>query len=212
MLRIGLAIQRPLLALGVETALVQAGLTVQPYPTQEAQLIREIRQKPPEILMIDPDQFRPDIVLIGKLLRSARSRVIAIIRPEQSGLIPSLFRTGIHGCLFDCCATDQLSRAIEVVRTGNVFCSPLVAEWMQRHSAGGNPQDTTAEARNLSAVEEKVAALLASDLRNKEIAERLMIKTRTVEIHRAAIMRKLQVRTAAGIVRFAVLSGLMDAS
>jgi FixJ family two-component response regulator len=56
-------------------------------------------------------------------------------------------------------------------------------------------------AASLTACERAIAELLAQGLMNREIAERLSIAVRTVEVHRAAVLRKLGVKSAADVAR-----------
>jgi DNA-binding CsgD family transcriptional regulator len=68
-----------------------------------------------------------------------------------------------------------------------------------------------AAARPLSARERDVLRLLAEGLRAREIAARLGIKTKTVETHRANLLRKLGLRRLAELVRYAVRNGMVEA-
>jgi DNA-binding NarL/FixJ family response regulator len=55
-----------------------------------------------------------------------------------------------------------------------------------------------------------VLALIAQGRMNKEIASELGISVRTVETHRDSLMRKLHIRTTAGLTRFALETGMLD--
>jgi DNA-binding NarL/FixJ family response regulator len=84
-----------------------------------------------------------------------------------------------------------------------------VTELREAHSAikdGGT--DFTTE---LTSREREVAVLLAEGKSNKQVAARLGISVRTAEAHRARIMRKLRVGSLAGLVKFAMKSGLIGA-
>ncbi|MFZ1988920.1 MAG: response regulator [Alphaproteobacteria bacterium] len=62
----------------------------------------------------------------------------------------------------------------------------------------------------LSAREKEVFHLLAQGLQNADISNRLNISTRTVEVHRANLYRKLEVKNLAALVRLALLAGLVS--
>ena len=68
-----------------------------------------------------------------------------------------------------------------------------------------NPDDI--ETADLSAREREIVTHIAEGLSNKEIASLLNIGTRTVETHRERLMRKLNIRSIAGLTRFAILNG-----
>ena len=63
----------------------------------------------------------------------------------------------------------------------------------------------------ISAREKSVVQLIAEGLTNKQIAEVLSVSLKTVEAHRAAAMRKLNVTTTAGLIRYAVRNKLVEA-
>lgn len=58
--------------------------------------------------------------------------------------------------------------------------------------------------------EEEVLKLVAEGLTNKEIGEYLFISHRTVDTHRTNLMRKLNINNAAGLIRFAFKSGIIQ--
>ena len=58
---------------------------------------------------------------------------------------------------------------------------------------------------------EKVVVLMSTDFTTREIASKLGIKIKTVEFHRATIKQKLRVKSIAGIVRYAIRAGLIQA-
>ena len=62
----------------------------------------------------------------------------------------------------------------------------------------------------LTAREREVLVHIAQGATNKEIGARLGISVRTVESHREAVMRKLQLRGTASLTRFAIDSGLVE--
>jgi DNA-binding CsgD family transcriptional regulator len=60
--------------------------------------------------------------------------------------------------------------------------------------------------------EREISCLIAQSHSSKEVASRLNISVKTSENHRANLMRKLGVHDVAGLVRFAIRHGLIDAS
>jgi len=62
----------------------------------------------------------------------------------------------------------------------------------------------------ISKREIEVLKLLACELSNKEIADKIFISTRTVESHRRNTMKKLNVKNLAGLIRYAVKEGLIE--
>jgi DNA-binding NarL/FixJ family response regulator len=61
----------------------------------------------------------------------------------------------------------------------------------------------------LSDREKEITSLIAEGMSNTEIGEKLFISARTVDTHRANIMKKLEIKNLAGLIRFAISSGLV---
>jgi DNA-binding CsgD family transcriptional regulator len=64
---------------------------------------------------------------------------------------------------------------------------------------------------HLSTRQKQIILLISEDLTAKEIGERLGISAKTVEFHRTLIRQRLEVAGTAGIVRYAIRAGLVDA-
>lgn len=65
------------------------------------------------------------------------------------------------------------------------------------------------EARALTKREQEVICLVAEGFKNREVAEKLGIRVKTVETHRANIMNKLALRNVAQLIRYAIQKGLV---
>jgi DNA-binding NarL/FixJ family response regulator len=105
---------------------------------------------------------------------------------------------------------SEILSAIRAVVRGGSYFSPtvareIVAQIRDPRPAGEQPFSV------LSAREREVLHLIAEGLAAKEIAVQLGISTKTVEAHRTSLMRKLGVRKATELVRYAVRHGLIEA-
>ena len=102
---------------------------------------------------------------------------------------------------------DRVSTLCEAIRTasrGEVYLSPEVSGFvLQGYLHGGQ-----GEADPLSPREREILQLIAEGHTGREIAERLGLKPKTVDNHRANIMDKLGIHTTAGLVRYALQAGL----
>jgi DNA-binding NarL/FixJ family response regulator len=103
-----------------------------------------------------------------------------------------------------------MREAVRAVHGGEAFFSPLIARQLSATLAG-KPADEGGKATLdlLTARERDVLVRIAEGRTNKEIAAELGISPRTVETHRLSLTRKLDIRSVAGLTRFALETGLI---
>ena len=105
------------------------------------------------------------------------------------------------------CCDEQIVRAIEALARHHAYFSDHVSEtllenFVEQAGAGSNGVALTARER-------EVVQLIAEGNSNKKIAHLLSISVKTVETHRSASMRKLDIHSTAELVRYAVRSRLI---
>jgi DNA-binding NarL/FixJ family response regulator/signal transduction histidine kinase len=169
------------------------------------------------------ERHRPDVAVLDiSMPGESGIQVAARLRrtlPEIRILILSMYdnaeyvlesvRAGAHGYILKDTAATELRRAIRAVQDGEAFLSPPVASRLTAAVRGElEREQRTSDAGSLSAREREVLRGIARGQTNKEIASFLGISHRTVETHRESLMRKLRIRTVAGLTRFALESGL----
>ena len=101
-------------------------------------------------------------------------------------------------------ADFELLRAIEAVREGKKFISPLLATEMADLALRDKPADTDP----LTLREKTIVKLLAEGKTPKEIADLLYISIFTVRRHRENILRKLNLKKLADLIRYALSQGI----
>ena len=114
---------------------------------------------------------------------------------------------GTDGYLLKEDTDTQLIAAIESIRQGRIFLSPLLSEDLTSNlidfiNRTGKPGDET-----LSNREKEVLTLLSEGKSSKEIAKLLFISHRTVDHHRARINRKLNIQNIVDLVKYAIREG-----
>lgn len=164
-------------------------------------------------------ELRPDVVVLdismpGGSGLEATARIRECV-PETRVLILSIHdnpeyvmgsvEAGAHGYLRKDADPAELREAVRAVHAGDGFFSPVAA---QRLSDGVRNASRRAARRSklgsLTTRELEVLQGVASGLTNRAIADQLGISSRTVETHRESVMRKLGIRTVAGLTRFTV--------
>jgi len=116
-------------------------------------------------------------------------------------------RAGAHGYLLKDTAGTELRNAIRAVCRGESYFSPPVASRLSAAVRG--EQESHHALDQLTAREREVLLGIVRGHTNKQIATDLGISHRTVETHRESLMRKLGVRTVAGLTRLALEAGLI---
>jgi two-component system response regulator NreC len=167
--------------------------------------------------------LRPDVAVLDlSLPDDSGLRVAAELRriaPETHVLILSMhdnteyvmesLRAGVHGYLLKDAAATELRGAIRAVRRGESFFSPAIAGRLGAVLRGDPEAQLGSGLSQLSGRERQVLIGVARGRTNREIALELGISHRTVETHRESLMRKLGVRTVAGLTRLALEAGLI---
>ncbi|MGQ0655645.1 MAG: response regulator [Betaproteobacteria bacterium] len=164
---------------------------------------------------------RPDVVLMdiamkgmtgldaAARLRERLPEVRVVILSMHSGeeYVLQALRAGAAGYLLKDAATGELELALRSVMRGESWLSPAVS----RQVVEGYVQRTAGEvaAEVLTARQREVLRLVAGGKSTKEIAFLLNLSVKTVETHRAQIMERLGIRDVAGLVRYALRTGLL---
>ena len=116
------------------------------------------------------------------------------------------FSAGADGYLLKENARSDLIAAIDKIRQGKTYVSPLITDLIGEmfvHNKGRS----TAPSEPLTTREIEVLTLLSEGKSSKEIAELLFISTMTVQNHRANIKKKLNIRKNADLVKYAIQKG-----
>ncbi|HEY3215024.1 MAG TPA: response regulator transcription factor [Candidatus Eisenbacteria bacterium] len=134
-------------------------------------------------------------------------KVLVLSMHANSEYVARAVRVGADGYLLKDSAVQDLLAAIESVRNGRPYYSPAIqrelGELLRATSRPTRPIDLLTER------EREILRLVAEGLSTKEIAARLDIGPRTVETHRANLMRKLELRSVALLTQFAIREGLL---
>src|SRR5262249_44252159 len=117
-------------------------------------------------------------------------------------------KSGADGYLLKESAAQELLAAIDAVMTGSSFHSPQIQTQLAALVRSGSSAASRAIDR-LTDRERAVLRAIAAGRSTKQVAARLGIGTRTVETHRANLMRKLDLHSVALLTQFAIREGLV---
>lgn len=202
------------LLLADEMALVRDGLAAICQSSHQYRIIAQcsdghaawdsIQTLRPDIAILDLSLTELSTLELISRVRNAQipTRLVVIAsRLERSMLVEAL-RQGADGYVLKSCPGDQLLAALQHVSTGGVYLSPALH--VDDFSGGRLRRSCSDPLQLLSTREFQVFTLLVDGIRAKEIASRLELSPKTVDTHRASLMRKLKIHDVAGLVKFAI--------
>jgi DNA-binding NarL/FixJ family response regulator len=138
------------------------------------------------------------------------TRVLILSMYSNEAYVTQTLQAGAKGYLLKDAAHSELTRAVTLVGEGKSYLSPAVATFLHDERVRSLVGRGVADRYDLlSEREREIFQLVAEGRSNKEIAEVLCLATSTVETHRAHIMEKLNVHSAAEIVLYAVRKGVV---
>lgn len=169
------------------------------------------------------ERLRPGVLLLDLMLprlsglevtrqvcqRSLRTRVVILSMYADEAYVLEALRNGAVGYVLKEAGIADLVQAIDEVTAGRRYLSPPLSEhaieaFVQKaHMAPKDPYET------LTTREREVLHLAAEGHGASKIARRLSISPRTVEMHRANLMRKLGMQTQTDLVRYALRRGIL---
>jgi DNA-binding NarL/FixJ family response regulator len=136
-------------------------------------------------------------------------RVIMLSMHDNEAYVRQALRAGATGYLLKDSSPVELELAIRAVAQGGSYLSPMVS----RHVVSDFIRQRTEEdvADGLTPRQREILQLIAEGRTNVQMAESLSLSVKTVESHRAMLMQRLDIHDVAGLVRYAVRSGLIPA-
>lgn len=168
--------------------------------------LKAMRETQPDVVTLDLSMAQGGGL---KLLEEARSagltcRVLVLTMHDDPAYFRTAMNAGASGYVVKTAADCELLSAIRAVHQGRMFVS----------MPSQKPEDLLASvsgdtAKPLSEREQQVLLGLAKGYTNKEIGEQIDLSVKTIETYRARISAKLQLRSRADIVRYAIAQGLL---
>jgi len=136
-------------------------------------------------------------------------RILILSMHQNSEYVRQALRRGAVAYLLKDAAPLELELAIRAVLRGETYLSPavsqgVVTDYVQRLRSDDEPGDA------LTPRQREVLRLIAEGQSTKEIARHLDLSIKTVETHRAQLMKLLDIHEIAGLVRFAIRIGLIS--
>ena len=206
--RVLLADDHPVFRQGLRALLEREKFDVVGEAADGLEAIRLTQQHQPDVLILD--LAMPNLNGISAMAEiprvSPRTRTILLTMHTEEHYVLEALRAGVKGCVWKSQAAEQLLQAIRDVCTGGVYLSPMVSGAVVQAYLGKSelPRDP------LTPREQQVLQLIAEGKTTKEIAVILGVTAKTAESHRTKLMEKLDIHSAAGLVRYAIRRGVVQ--
>ena len=171
-------------------------------------------------------ELKPDIVILDIAMPelngldaarqikkiSPETEVLIFTAQEAEELVHDVFDSGARSYIMKTDAADHLIDAIKALSEHKHFFTSRISEIVfARYIQGKKPLEGTPEKSRITDREREVVQLLAEGKSSKEVAAVLGISVRTVETHRAAIMKKLGLKSFSELIRYAVRNKIVEA-
>ncbi len=137
------------------------------------------------------------------------THVLMLSMHDNEEYVLAALRAGASGYLLKGSDTAELEFAIRAVARGGSFLTPSLSRRVIRDlvASGGSVEP----AGRLTSRQREIVQLIAEGNTNAEIAATLGLSQKTIETHRADVMKRLEIHDVAGLVRYAIRAGLVPA-
>jgi len=203
--------------------MVREGLQIMASKMDEIEIIGEAASGEELVTIIS--KLQPDVVLVDikmpkysgvEATRIIKKQfphigIIALSSFDEESLIMDMLNAGARGYLLKNASKQEITEAVKAVyRDQSYYCKDINQKLAQMIARGGQLSNHGLPA--FTPRELDVIHMICQEYSSKQIASALKLKTRTIERYRDTIMQKMDVRNAAGVVKFAIKHGLYNPS
>ena len=175
--------------------------------------IRCVESIQPDLVLMDLSMPRTNGLEAIKEIKkqNPKIKVMALTVHKTEEYILEALKGGADGYVLKDATQAELVAAIKKVLMGKRYLSPDISEKViEGYLEGRKTVKTTSAWDTLTQREREILKLIAEGFRNKEVADYLCISLKTVEKHRANLMKKLDLHNAAALTAFAMEKGLVS--
>ena len=193
----------------------QPGWEVLAEATTGREAVEVVKRLQPDVVVMDLSM--PDLNGLEAtrqiLKESPRTEVLVLTMHHADELVRDVLQAGARGYVLKSDADASLINAVESLRRHKPFLTANITEVvLDDYLRRAEEQDPAALPHTaVTAREREIIQLLAEGKSNKETASMLGVSVKTVEAHRANLMRKLHLRSLSDLVRYAVRNKIVQA-
>jgi two-component system, NarL family, nitrate/nitrite response regulator NarL len=175
------------------------------------ELLQLLEKEKPDVILMDIKMPIMNGVEVTKVINDKMPwvKVIALSMYDHPVFIKEMLKSGAKGFLSKNCKKEELYEAIKNVQGGKTYLSKNAQEIVLQGFANDQTMENFDSSKSLTSREIEIIQLLAEGLYTKEIALKLFISEKTVERHKTNILKKMQLRNTAQLVKVAVERGII---
>ena len=178
---------------------------------QEA--IHQVETLKPDLLLLDlsmPRLHGLDAIREIKK-RSVRTRILVLTVHKEEDYILAAFEAGADGYILKEASHSEFEVALDSVLSGKRYMSPDISEMvLEGYLIGKKAIKKETSWDTLTAREREVLKLVAEGHSSKKVAELLFLSAKTVDRHRANLMKKLNLHSTPALTALAIEKGLIS--
>jgi DNA-binding NarL/FixJ family response regulator len=174
--------------------------------------IKSVISLTPDVVIMDLSMPKMNGVAAIKEIKrvTPNTKIVVLTVHKNEEYILAAFQAGSDGYVLKYAGHEELVSAIRTVLKGQPYLSPAVSAVVLEAYLGGQKKlSSQSPFRALTTRETEVLKLIAESYKNKQIADLLGISVKTVERHRANLMKKLDLHSGAALTAFALENGLI---
>lgn len=167
------------------------------------------KEKNPDVVVLDYTMPKLDGVLATKEIRSLcpDAKILVLTVHENVHYAIKALEAGAHGFILKAAAVEELVMGIRSVSKGKIYISPSISEKLAENIRKGK-QDRSGLS-SLSRREFELLRLLASGMKLQDCAKTMLVTDSTASTYRSRLMEKLNLKSTAEIIRFALENGII---
>jgi len=175
--------------------------------------LEAVKKYKPEIVVMDIAMPKMDGIEATRQVREQfpDTEVVILSMHAKKAYIDQVLKAGAKGYVLKDSDEENLLSAIDTVHNGGYYLdSPVADQVLSDYFRDKSKRELKKQSDPLSERERQVLRLLAEGHSNQEVADTLYISRKTVENHRANIVRKTGIQGQVGLTKYAARIGLID--
>lgn len=172
------------------------------------ELMSAILDTKPDVLIIDYESQDPVLFsFLKKVIESHATNILIITNEKDKDHIQNLLDIGIRGIVTKSCSKPEIVNAIHSLsRNNRFFCNRVLDVVI---ATDNDKEEVNCDPTSLSPREYEVLRLITKGHKTAEIAEKLHVSVHTINSHRKNILRKLNLKSPAELIVYAMETGLV---